>query len=152
MAAVGDVVMDEGRIEIVPGLSIGADEIAFSFVRASGPGGQNVNKVASAVQLRFDAASSPALDDGMRARLRTLAGRRMTADGVVIIAAQRHRSQEANRRDAIERLIDLLRRAALRPRARRPTRPSAAAKRQRRETKRRRGGIKRLRGRPPGED
>ena len=148
-----DADKDDGRIDVAPGLSIGADEIAFSFVRASGPGGQNVNKVASAVQLRFDAAVSPSLDDAMRARLRTLAGRRMTADGVVIIAAQRHRTQEANRRDAVERLVDLLRRAALRPKARRPTRPGAAAKARRRDEKRHRGGIKRLRGRPAsGED
>ena len=144
--------MDEGRIEVAPGLSIGADEIAFSFVRASGPGGQNVNKVSSAVQLRFDAASSPALDDAMRARLRIVAGRRMTADGIVIIAAQRHRSQVANRRDAVERLVDLLRRASLRPKSRRPTRPGVAAKKRRREAKRLRGGIKRLRGRPAPDE
>ena len=144
--------MHDGRIEIAPGLAIGADEIAFSFVRASGPGGQNVNKVATAVQLRFDAASSPALDDAMRVRLRTIAGRRMTADGVVIIAAQRHRSQEANRRDAVERLVEMLRLAAVRPKRRRPTRPGAAAKTRRREAKRQRGGIKRLRGRPAADD
>jgi len=144
--------MDEGRIEVVPGLSIGADEIAFSFVRASGPGGQNVNKVSSAVQLRFDAAASPALDDGMRARLRVVAGRRMTADGIVIIAAQRHRSQVANRRDAVERLVELLRRASLRPKSRRPTRPGTAAKKRRREAKRQRGGLKRLRGRPAPDE
>jgi len=144
--------MDEGRIEVAPGLSIGADEIAFSFVRASGPGGQNVNKVSSAVQLRFDAAASPALDDAMRARLRVVAGRRMTADGIVIIAAQRHRSQVANRRDAVERLVELLRRASLRPKSRRPTRPGVAAKKRRREAKRQRGGLKRLRGRPAPDE
>ena len=144
--------MDDGRIDIAPGLSIGADEIQFSFVRASGPGGQNVNKVASAVQLRFDAAASPALDDGLRARLRTVAGRRMTAAGIVVIAAQRHRSQEANRRDAVARLVDLLHRAADRPKPRRPTRPTRAARQKRRDAKRHRGGIKRMRERVSGED
>lgn len=144
--------MDGDRIAIAPGLSISADEFEVSFVRASGPGGQNVNKVSSAVQLRFDAAASPALDAAIVSRLRTIAGRRMTAAGVVIIAAQRHRTQEANRRDAIERLVDLLRRAAERPKPRRPTRPSGAAKRKRRETKRRRGGVKQLRGRVVADD
>jgi len=144
--------MDDDRIAITPDLSIDRDELVFNFIRASGPGGQNVNKVSSAVELRFDAASSPALDAATVARLRTIAGRRITAAGVVIIAAQRHRSQEANRRDALERLVELIRRATVRPKARRPTRPSKAAKAERRESKRRRGGIKRLRGRAMPDD
>lgn len=144
--------MDDDRIVITPDLSIDRDELVFTFVRASGPGGQNVNKVSSAVELRFDAASSPSLDAATVARLRRIAGRRITAGGTVIIAAQRHRSQDANRRDALERLVDLLRQATIRPQARRPTRPSQAAKMERRETKRRRGGIKRLRGRAKPDD
>lgn len=144
--------MHDGRIEIAPGLSIDARDITFHFIRSAGPGGQNVNKVATAVQLRFDAASSPALDDAMRARLRVIAGHRMTEAGTVIIAAHRFRTQEANRRDAVERLVEMLRRAALRPKPRRPTRPGAGSRKQRREAKRLRGGIKRLRGRPPVDE
>jgi ribosome-associated protein len=139
--------MEGERIAIAPGLSIDPDELEFNFVRASGPGGQNVNKVSSAVQLRFDAAASPSLDDETRARLRAVAGRRMTAAGTVVIIAQRHRTQDANRRDALARLVEMLGKAAHRPKTRRPTRPSKTAKTKRRETKRQRGGVKRLRGR-----
>ena len=116
---------------VAPGLAIDEAEIRFDFVAASGPGGQNVNKVASAAQLRFDAVASPNLDPAQRQRLRRLAGRRMTKEGVVVIQAQRFRSQEQNRRDALERLLALLREAASPPRVRRRTRPprSAAAAR-----------------------
>lgn len=139
--------MEGEPIAIAAGLSIDPDELEFSFVRASGPGGQNVNKVSSAVQLRFDAAASPSLDGETLARLRAVAGRRMTAAGTVVIIAQRHRTQDANRRDALARLVEMLGKAAHRPKMRRPTRPSKAAKTKRRETKRQRGGVKRLRGR-----
>jgi ribosome-associated protein len=120
-------------------------EIAESFIRASGPGGQNVNKLATAVQLRFDARRSPSLSDDVRERLERLAGRRATREGVIVITAQRHRTRERNREDALERLLDLIRQAAERPIARRPTRPTAASKRRRLETKRRQAGIKKLR-------
>ena len=127
-------------------------EIQESFVRASGPGGQNVNKLATAVQLRFDVERSPALPEGVRARLKTLAGRRLTQDGVLLISAQRHRTQERNRQDALERLIDLIRRAATPPVPRRPTRPTLASKRRRLEAKSRRAGIKSLRNGKPTPD
>jgi len=138
--------MAEDAIRFAPGRAVESREIALSFIRAAGPGGQNVNKVASAVQLRFDAAASPAVDEPMLARLRRLAGRRMTADGVLVITARRHRTQEANRRDALARLEDLLRRAASAPRARRPTAAGPAARRRRLEQKRRRARAKALRG------
>src|ERR1700675_3831241 len=114
-------------LRITPGLSIAETELQFDFVTSSGPGGQNVNKVASAAQLRFDAANSPSLSAAQRHRLAGLAGRRMTRDGVIVIQAQRFRSQEQNRRDAIERLVALLREAAGPPKNRRKTRPPRAA-------------------------
>ncbi len=134
--------------------SIGLDEreIEESFVRSAGPGGQNVNKLATAVQLRFDVRRSPSLPPDVRARLERLAGRRLTNEGVLIIIAQRHRTQERNRQDARERLADLIRRAAAPPKPRHPTKPTAGSKRRRIETKTRRSRLKRLRGERPAED
>jgi len=137
------------KIEINDQISIDEPELQFDFVQASGPGGQNVNKVATAVQLRFDAASSPSLPDEVRKRLKRLAGKRLTAEGILIIEASQYRSQERNRQDAVERLVELLRKAAKKPRPRRKTKPTAASKRKRLESKRRRGQIKRLRRSPP---
>jgi ribosome-associated protein len=139
-------------IRITPRLSIDEREIEESFIRASGPGGQNVNKVSSAVQIRFDVGRSPSLPDDVRARLAILAGQRLTLDGVLVITAQRHRSQLLNRADAIGRLVDLIRRAAVRPIARRPTRPTLGSQRRRLEAKGSRGALKSLRGRPPVDD
>ena len=132
-------------IHITSGIAIDESEIAESFIHASGAGGQNVNKVATAVQLRFDVRNSPSLPGAVRQRLERLAGRRLTRDGVLVITAQRHRTQGRNREDALARLVDLIRRAAVPPVPRRPTRPSAAQKRRRLESKVRRGATKRLR-------
>ena len=139
-------------IPVTNSITLDEREIQESFVRASGPGGQNVNKLATAVQLRFDVERSPALPEGVRARLKTVAGRRLTQDGVLVITAQRHRTQERNRQDALERLIDLIRRAATPPVPRRPTRPTLASKRRRLEAKSRRAGIKSLRSVKPAPD
>jgi len=135
------------RIEVGPGLAIDSAEIEEHFIRASGPGGQNVNKVASAVQLRFDVAASPTLPAALKTRLTRLAGRRLTQDGVLVIDARRFRTQERNREDALNRLLELLRRAAVAPPPRRPTRLSRAQKAARLAAKRRRGAVKRVRGR-----
>ena len=132
-------------IRITAAISLDDSEIEERFIRSSGPGGQNVNKLATAVQLRFDVRHSPSLPGAVRARLERLAGRRLTQDGVLVLTAQRHRTQEANRRDALERLIDLVRRAAVPPVPRKPTKPTGAARRRRLDTKTRRGAIKRLR-------
>ncbi|HKD30134.1 MAG TPA: alternative ribosome rescue aminoacyl-tRNA hydrolase ArfB [Xanthobacteraceae bacterium] len=133
-------------------ITIDDNEIAESFIRASGPGGQNVNKLATAVQLRFDIRRSPSLPDEVRARLERLAGRRLTRDGVLVITAQRYRTQERNREDALTRLIELIRAAAVRPTPRRPTRPTLGSKVRRLEGKRRRGGIKASRSAKPAEE
>jgi ribosome-associated protein len=133
-------------IPVTARLALRDEEIQESFIRASGPGGQNVNKVATAVELRFDALASPSLPDDVKARLRPLAGSRMTADGVIIIRAERHRSQERNRAEALEKLVALLRSAAHRPKPRRPTKPTRASKERRLEHKSRRANVKRLRG------
>src|SRR5579875_3190240 len=132
-------------IRVTAQISIDESEIKESFVRASGPGGQNVNKLSTAVQLRFDVRRSPSLPMELRARLERLAGSRLTRDGVLVITAQRHRTQARNRQEALERLLELIRRAAVAPRPRRPTRPSAASRRRRVEEKKRRAGVKRLR-------
>ena len=134
-------------IEITKTLSIDESEIELEFVRASGPGGQNVNKVSSSAQLRFDVKNSPSLPEDVRERLVKLAGNRMTNEGVLVIEAKQFRTQEENRKDAIDRLAALIREAAKKPKVRRPTRPSAEAKRKRLEVKRQRGEIKRMRGR-----
>src|SRR5215217_3661254 len=111
-------------IHVIESAWIREDELEESFIRGSGPGGQNVNKVASAVQLRFDVRRSPSLPEDVRVRLERLAGRRLTADGVIVITAQRHRTQERNREDALERLVGLIREATERPKPRRATRPT----------------------------
>ena len=139
-------------IEITGTISLDPREIEESFIRSPGPGGQNVNKVATAVQLRFDLRASPSLPEALRARAERLAGRRLTKDGVVVITAARFRSQERNREDALARLVELLREAARRPAPRKATRPSAGAKRRRLDDKTRRGAIKRLRRTKPAED
>ena len=132
-------------IRITPGIAIDEHEIEESFVRASGPGGQNVNKLATAVQLRFNVRGSPSLPDDVRERLERLAGSRLTRDGYLVIIAQRHRMQGRNREDALRRLIDLIRRAAIAPRVRRPTKPTKAARERRVEAKKHRAGVKLMR-------
>jgi ribosome-associated protein len=135
-------------IRVTPTLSLHPDELVMSFIRASGPGGQNVNKVSTAVQLRFDLLASPSLPPAVKARAARLAGSRLTADGEIVLTADRFRTQLANRRDAIDRLVALLAEAAVAPKARRPTRPGSAARARRMDAKTKRGAIKSGRGKP----
>jgi ribosome-associated protein len=139
-------------LPVVAGVEIPDNELAVSFVRSSGPGGQNVNKVATTVQLRFDLAHTNILAEGAKARLRALSGRRLTADGAILIIARNHRTQEHNRREAEERLADLIRRALVPPRPRKATRPTRAARERRLELKARLQRTKRLRTRPRWDD
>jgi len=134
-------------IKVTRSIVIDEREIEERFIRAAGPGGQNVNKLASAVQLRFDVRRSPTLPEAVRMRLETLAGRRLTQSGVLVITAQRHRTQERNRKDALERLIALIQRAAEVPRSRRPTKPTLASRLRRLENKRRQATLKATRRR-----
>ena len=132
-------------IRITDNIIIDEKEIKEDFIRASGPGGQNVNKVATAVHLRFDVRNSPSLSEDVRRRLVRLAGRRITVEGILIIKAGRFRTQDRNRQDAINRLADLIRRASVIPKARRQTRPTLLSRKRRMKEKRRRGDIKRAR-------
>ncbi len=138
-------------IAVAPGLAIHEDELQERFVRASGPGGQTVNTVSTAVELRFDAAASPSLPEDVRRRLLKLAGSRATDSGVIVLLAQRFRTQEANRRDAVARLVGLIGRAAEAPKPRKRTRPTLASKVRRLEGKSRRGEIKAGRSRPASD-
>ena len=137
-------------IRVTDDISIDEKEIEESFVRSSGPGGQNVNKLSTAVQLRFDVRKSPSLPNEVSIRLQRLAGKRLTKDGVLVLIAQSHRTQERNREDALERLLELIREAAVRPVLRRPTKPTKASKVRRLEGKKRRSNIKGMRQTKPG--
>ncbi len=139
-------------IHVTEDLAIDESELEVKFVRSGGPGGQHVNKVATAVQLRFDAGGSPSLPEDVRARVAKLAGNRISYDGIVTIEANRFRSQKRNREDAVERLLDLLRRAAEKPKERRPTKPTAGATRRRLEDKRHRSTVKEKRRPVQDED
>jgi ribosome-associated protein len=139
-------------IRVTEQIAIDEREVEESFIRSSGPGGQNVNKLATAVQLRFDARRSPSLPNDVSVRLQRLAGSKLTNDGVLIITAQRFRTQERNRADALERLIELIRAAAVVPKKRRPTKPTKAAKRERLDAKKRRSTIKSMRHGKPSLD
>jgi ribosome-associated protein len=133
-------------LKITDQISLDERELEERFVRASGPGGQNVNKVSTAVELRFDLLGSASLPEGVRARLARLAGRRLSHEGILIIRADRFRTKERNREDARERLAELIRKATIVPKRRVPTKPSRASKERRRDDKKKRGRVKRLRG------
>jgi ribosome-associated protein len=139
-------------IRITDRISIEERELEEHFVRASGPGGQNVNKLSTAVQLRFDVRRSPSLGADVRMRLERMAGRRLTRDGVLVIMAQRHRTQERNRQDALDRLIALIQEASVAPRPRRPTKPTRGSKERRLASKKNRSTIKSLRHEKPSLD
>lgn len=138
-------------IEVTSRIHLDEREISESFIRASGPGGQNVNKVSSAVELRFDALHSPSLPDDVRIRLMRLARRRLTLNGEIVILAQRHRSQDMNRADALERLVDLIREATHVPKPRRKTKPTKSSQAKRMNSKTKRGDVKRLRQSRPDD-
>jgi ribosome-associated protein len=135
-------------IEVTPNISIDEDEIEVRHARASGPGGQHVNKTSTAIELRFDARGSPNLPNDVSARLQKLAGSRLTQDGVIVLFSQGSRSQEMNRQEAIERLVELIRQAAVRPKARKPTKPTYGSKLKRLAGKSSRSGVKAMRGKP----